>query len=218
MGEDSSPEEDQVQQDQAPEQMETEEEEEDLPMEEATSKPPMGMKTAPAKYQPASPKYVRDEEEKDTEDDNVEAPYLAPKKSVRAHDDFEEGLLTSSSESIPDLINIEQDEDIPPHTTPPPPISRKAVCPVTVKLAKDRRAAAILVENSPLLPLPLNKGKPGKKSTPEAAQEGPVSKEEVPEESIIYIDDDAEPSPLTCLLYTSPSPRDATLSRMPSSA
>ena len=46
-------------------------------------------------------------------------------------------------------------------------------------------------------PLPLDKGKPGKKSTPEAAQEGPVSKEEVPEESIIYIDDDAEPSPLT---------------------
>ena len=27
-----------------------------------------------------------------------------------------------------------------------------------------------------------------------------------------------EPSYLTCLLYTSPSPRDATLSRMPSSA
>ena len=26
------------------------------------------------------------------------------------------------------------------------------------------------------------------------------------------------PSPLSCLLYTSPSPRDATLSRMPSSA
>ena len=65
-----------------------------------------------------------------------------------------------------------------------------------MKLTKDRRAAAILVENSPLLPLPLDKGKPGKKSTPEAAQEGPVSKEEVPEESLIYIDDDVELSPL----------------------
>ena len=62
MGEDSSLE-DQVQQDQALEQMEIEEEEEDLPMEEAISNPPMIMKTAPAKYQPASPKYVRDEEE-----------------------------------------------------------------------------------------------------------------------------------------------------------
>ena len=42
MGEDSSPEEDQVQQDQAPEQMEAEEEE-DPPMEEATSKLRMGL-------------------------------------------------------------------------------------------------------------------------------------------------------------------------------
>ena len=64
MGEDSSPEEDQVQQDQAPEQMEAEEEE-DAPMEEATSKLRMGLHVGPAKYQPASPKYVRAEEEKE---------------------------------------------------------------------------------------------------------------------------------------------------------
>ena len=44
----------------------------------------------------------------------------------------------------------------------------------------------------------------------------------VPETHVIDLDDsddsDNESSSLPCLLYTSPSPRDATLSRMPSSA
>ena len=53
-----------------------------------------------------------------------------------------------------------------------------------------------LVENLPPPLLSSDKGKPGKRSTPEAAQEGPVAREEVPEESIIYINDDLEPSPL----------------------
>ena len=78
IGEDSSPEEDQGQQDQAPEQMEAEEEE-DPPVEEATSKLWMGLHVRPAKYQPASPKYVRAEEEEE-EDGDVEAPYLAPRE------------------------------------------------------------------------------------------------------------------------------------------
>ena len=34
----------------------------------------------------------------------------------------------------------------------------------------------------------------------------------------LYLDSDDRPIATTCLLYTSPSPRDATLSRMPSSA
>ena len=37
------------------------------------------------------------------------------------------------------------------------------------------------------------------RDSPEAVLEGPISKEEVPEENIIYIDDDGEPSPLTKL-------------------
>ena len=53
------------------------EEEVDPPMEEATSKLRMGSHVGPAKYQPASPKYVRVEEEEEEEDDDVEAPYLA---------------------------------------------------------------------------------------------------------------------------------------------
>ena len=74
MGEDSSPKEDQGQQDQAPEHMDAEEE--DPPMEEATSKLRMGLHVGPAKYQPTSPKYLRAEEE----DGDVEVPYLAPRE------------------------------------------------------------------------------------------------------------------------------------------
>ena len=78
MGEDSSPEEDQGQQDQTPKQME-DEEEGNLPMEEATSKLRMGLHVEPAKYQPAFPKYIRaEEEEEEEEDGDVEAPIWPP--------------------------------------------------------------------------------------------------------------------------------------------
>ena len=60
----------------------------------------------------------------------------------------------------------------------------------------DKKATAVLVENFPPSLLSSDKGKPVKRSTSEATQEGPVAKEKVPEESIIYIDDDLEPSPL----------------------
>ena len=69
-----------------------------------------------------------------------------------------------------------------------------AVCPATLGL--DKKATVVPVENLPPPLLSSDKGKPGKRSTPEATQEGPVAKEEVPEESVIYIDDDLEPSPL----------------------
>ena len=60
----------------------------------------------------------------------------------------------------------------------------------------DKKATAVLIENFPPSLLSSDRGKPGKRSTPKANPEGPVAKEEVPEESIIYIDDDLEPSPL----------------------
>ena len=69
-----------------------------------------------------------------------------------------------------------------------------AVHSATLEL--DKKVTVVLAEN--LLPplLSSDKEKPKKGSTPEATREGPVAKEEVPEESIIYIDDDLEPSPL----------------------
>ena len=195
MGEDSSPEEDQGQQDQETEQMEAVEEE-DPPMEEATSKLRMGSHVGPANYQPASPKYVRaEEEEEEEEDGDIEAPYLAPRDRARAKDCPEDGPLTSSSESIPALIDV--NEEIPPCQMLTLPRPGNAVCPATLGL--DKKATVVLAENLPPPLLSSDKGKPGKRSTPEATQEGPVAKEEVPEvpeESIIYIDDDLEPSPL----------------------
>ena len=168
------------------------EEEEDPPVKEATSKLRMGLHVGPAKYQPASPKYVRAEEEEEEEDDDVEAPYLAPRDRARAKDCPEDCPLTSSSESILALIDL--NEEIPPCQTLTPPRPRNATHPATLGL--DKKATAGLVENLPPSILSSGKGKPGKRSTPEATQEGPVAKEEVPEESIIYIDDDLEPFPL----------------------
>ena len=114
----------------------------------------------PAKYESASPKYVRAEEEEEEEDDDVEAPYLAPRDRARAKDYPEDGPLTSSSESIPALIDL--DEEIPPHPTNTPSRSRNAVCPATLGLAKDKKATAVLVENFPPSPLSLDKENPGK--------------------------------------------------------
>ena len=80
LGEDSCSEESQGQQDQTLEQMEAEEEG-NLPVEEATSKLKMGLHVGPARYQPASPRYIRAEEEEE-EDEDVEAPYLAPRDNT----------------------------------------------------------------------------------------------------------------------------------------
>ena len=187
MGEDSSPEENQGQQDQTQEQMEAEEEG-NLPVEEATSKLRMGLHVGPARYQPASPKYIRAEEEE--EDGDVEAPYLAPTDRARAKNCPKDGPLSSSSESIPALIDL--NEEIPPCQPLTSTRPRNAIHPVTLALNKE--ATAILAENLPPPLLSSDKEKPEKKCTPEVTREGPVAKEEVPEESIIYIDDDLDPS------------------------
>ena len=177
MGGDSSPEEDERQQDQTPEQMESEEEG-NLPVEEAASKLRMGLHVGPAKYQPASPKYIRAEEEGEEEENgDVEAPYLAPRDRARAEDCPEDGPLTSSSESIPALIDL--NEEIPPCQMLTSPRPGNAVHPATLEL--DKKVTVVLAEN--LLPplLSSDKEKPEKGSTPEATREGPVAKEEVPE-------------------------------------
>ena len=168
------------------------EEEGNLPVEEATSKLRMGLHVGPAKYQPVSPKYIRAEEEEEEEDGDVEASYLAPRDNTRAKNCPEDGPLLTSSESIPDLIDLNEEEH--PCQQPTSMRSGNAICPTT--LALNKKATAVLTEN--LLPSPLssNKEKPKGRCTPEANREGPVTKEEVPEESIIYIDNDLEPSPL----------------------
>ena len=169
MNEESGPEEGEIQ-DPISEQMETEEEE--LPLEEATFKLIMGVHVGPANYQPPSPRYVRVEEDKE-EDDDVEAPYLAPKARTTTRKYSEGGPLTSSGESIPALIDLEEDTSPQTQTTSNPMRARKTV----------------LVESFPPPRLSIDKGRL-EKSTPEVTQAEPRTEEEVPEENIIYIDDD----------------------------
>ena len=54
-------------------------------------------------------------------------------------------------------------------------------------------------EGSPILPPRFSKGKAGKRTTPVAAPKTNIEAEEVPKEQIIYINDDADPSPLSLL-------------------
>ena len=188
--EDSCPEESPEQQGLTLDQMEAEEDG-NLPVEEATSKLRMGLHVGPARYQPGPPRYIRAEEEEE-EDGDIEAPYLAPRDSTIAKSYPEDGPLLTSSESIPDLIDLNEEE--PPCQQPAPRKSGKAIRPAT--LALNKKAAVVLTKD--LLPSPLSSDKEKSEGglTPEATQEGPVMKKEVPEESIIYIDDDLEPSPL----------------------
>ena len=84
------------------------EEEGNLPVEEATSKLRMGLHVGPTKYQPASPKYIRAEEEEEEEDEDVEASYLAPRDITKVKNYPEDDLLSISSGSLPDLIDLEE--------------------------------------------------------------------------------------------------------------
>ena len=130
LGEDSCSEDSQGQRDPTPEQMEAEEEEGgNLQVEEATSRLKMGLHVGPARYQPASPRYIRAEE-----DEDVEAPYLAPRDNTRAKTYPEDGLLLASSESIRDLIDLDEEE--PPCQQPAPTRSGSAVHPATLALSK----------------------------------------------------------------------------------
>ena len=186
MEEDSWSGESQEQQDQTLEQVEAEEEG-NLPVEEATSKLRMVLHVGPTRYQPASPKYIRAEEE---EDEDVEAPYLAPRDITKAKNYPEDELLSISSGSLPDLIDLEEEE--PPCQPPTSTRSGNAICPAT--LALNKATAATPTEK--LTPSPLSPEKPEGKHTLKATQERTVAKEDIPEESIIHIDDDLEPSPL----------------------
>ena len=190
VGEDSCSGESQGQQDQTLEQVGAEEER-NLPVEEATSKLRMGLHVGPARYQPASPKYIRaEEEEEEEEDEDVEAPYLAPRDNTRTKNYPEDDLLSISSGSLPDLIDLE--EEVPPCQPLTSTRSGNAIRPAT--LALNKATAATPTETH--TPSPLSPEKPEGRYSPKATQERQVAKEEIPEESIIYIDDDSEPSPL----------------------
>ena len=193
MEEESDPEEAQEQQEGTLEQMETNEwEAPDAPI-----KGGMGINIAPENYQPAPPRYIRagedsqNEEDGPDEEEDLEAPYLAPRPapSPSTVQDKEQVQTMKSGqtptkdpselsgeESIPELIDLGEKEEIPL----PLPL-QKAQCSALLRL--------------PIIPFPPPEGL--RKIAPEAACK--VIQEKVPEEPIIHIDDDADPSPLQLL-------------------
>ena len=142
--EDSNPEEDQNQLESTPNQMETE----DPTTAEAPVKKGMEIAAAPENYQPATPRYIRADEDsegsQDTDEEgDIEAPYLAPKltpvpkpskaepmvqaPSKEKNPPAEDSQDSSGKESIPELINLREGEEMPPPSQP-----KRAKCPTTL--------------------------------------------------------------------------------------
>ena len=95
--------------------------------------------------------------------------------------------LNSGDESIPELTDLREDKEVPP---PSPP--KKANHPTTLGL---HEKIAVITEKPPGFPFP-----PPKENAETLLVAAPgVHTEEVPEEQIIYIDDGADPSPLSLL-------------------
>ena len=177
-------------------------------MVEAPAKKGMGIAVGPEEYQPAPPRYVRanedNEDDKDTaEDEDIETPYLAPKQNPTPKTPKDEqttptlpkgkfasakdSQVSSDDESIPELIDLREAEEVSP---PSPP--KKANCPTTLGLHKK---TAIRTEKLPAFPFP----PPKENAMTLLGAALREYAEEVPEEQIIYIDDDTDPTPLTLL-------------------
>ena len=180
--EDSDPEEDQEQLMEAPELMETKGHVTAI----TPAREGMGINAAPDNYQPASPGYVRADEDSEDEGVDIEAPYLAPRPALSLNlsqngkmeqTPAKDGQTpmgnppeSSGDELMPELINLRDGENT---TTPPP--SKRVQRPETLKLT------ALGATGTQLEVVP------------------ETSMNEVPEEQIIYIDDNAEPTPLQLL-------------------
>ena len=194
MEEDRDPNETKEQQEEILKKMEVEEQDSI----EALIKRGMGISAAPEKYQPTPPRYIRagenseDEEDGQDEEEDLEAPYLAPKPALLsgpaqseelvpvpvAGDRIPEKDLPDADllEPMPELIDLREEGE-----KPSPVPSQKAQHPTTLKLPA-------------LYPSPPK----GQKGNDQEVITG-VCQEKVPEEQIIYIDDDRNPSPLQLL-------------------
>ena len=118
---------------------------------------------------------------------------MAPRDITEDKSYPEDDLLSISSGSLPDLIDLKEEEPL----CHPPTSERSgsAIRPTTLALNRVTTAAP----TEALISSPLSLEKPEGEYTSKATQERPVTKEDIPEESIIHIDDDSEPSPLAKL-------------------
>ena len=193
MEEDRDPDETWEQQEGTPEQMDTEEQD----TTEAPIKRGMGINAAPEKYKPTPPRYIRagenseDGEDGQDEEEDLETPYLAPKLALSGPAQSEESVPAPIAgdqipandpsnvdllEPMPELIDLREEGE---RSSPFP--AQKAQRPTMLKLPA--------LTSSPL---------EGQKGNDQGAVTG-VCQEKVPEEQIIYIDDDRDPSPLQLL-------------------
>ena len=180
MEEDGDQDETQEQQEGILEQMETEEQD----TIEAPIKRGMGISIAPEKYQPAPPRYIRagensgNEEDGQYEEEDLEAPYLAPKPALLSGlaQSEKSVQIPAADDKAPELIDLREEGEKASLLH-----SQKVQRPTTLKL--------------PTLTFPPPEGQKG---NDQEAVTG-VRQEKVPEEQIIYIDDDRDPSPLKLL-------------------
>ena len=155
-----------------------------------------------------TPRYIRtDRESEDGQDTDgegdIEATYLAPKQTPTPKP-LEDGPIvqaplkeknppaedpqgSSGEESMPELIDLGEGEEMPPPSQP-----KRADLPTTLNL---HRKMAATSGKPPAFSFPLLQDHI--KTLPAAAPE--ICPEEVPEEQIIYIDDDADQAPLQLL-------------------
>ena len=192
--EDSNPEEDQHLLELTSDQMETE----DLATAEAPAKEGMEIAAAPENYQPATPMYIRADEDsegsQDTDEEgDIKAPYLAPKLTPVPKPSQDEPIVqalpkeesppaensqdSSGEESIPELIDLRDGKEMLPTSQP-----KRANCPTTLGKLPAFSFPPLQDHIKTLLT-----------AAPETCPE------EVPEEQIIYIDDDTDPAPLQLL-------------------
>ena len=208
---------------------------EDLRKAAALPKEAIGLKESPATYVPKSPKYVRDSEDEgaqDLDDDDIGTSFLAPQRNP------EQGLATqdiqvaqalllikgeetgrplvdySSSDSVPQLVDSDGEVcsgEAPPKVLKPVKISHKR--PIDSKTSPFTTTAAA-VKTSP--PQFLN-ASPRKRPVMLCTSEAPLTTQEIPDDEIIYIDDDSEdPAPIKQLTHHAdkilmPPPVDTTL-------
>ena len=184
---------------------------EDLTTAEVPVKEGMGIAAAPENYQLATPRYIRaDNESEDSKDGqgtdeegDIEVPYLAPKQtpapkplqdeplvqapSKEKNPPVEDSQDSSGEESIPALIDLREGEEMPPPSQP-----KRANHPTTSELYGKKMVTS---EKLPAFSFPPLQDHT--KTLPATVPE--ICQGEVPEEQIIYIDDDADPSPFVYL-------------------
>ena len=202
---------------------------------EAPLKEAMGLRESPATYVPKSPKYVRDSKDKGTQDlsdDDIEAPHLAPNRNLEqghAKQDIQaaQALLLmkgeetgrplvdySSSDSVPELVDSDGkvcSGKVPPKGLKPVKISHQ--WPIDSKAPPSTTTAGVVMTSPPQF---LN-ASPRKRPVMVYISEAPLATQEIPEDEIIYIEDDSEDlAPVNLLTHHAdkilmPPPVDTTL-------